>query len=400
MRDDELQVLGQGGRCKDNRGWFIAAVCVAVACLLGLIGYLLMPRGEKVVSPEGLGETIDADLQQVADSLLAEELTTLNGLQGQVIVMEVQTGAIKALVGLERGFDGRYQPCRNFGYQQEPGSTVETAVLMALLETGEVKLTDEVDVDNGIWALDELNIIKDHNWHRGGYGVINMEQALEVSSNIAFSKMVNEVFRGKELEFFDSLDRMNFGDPNNVEGIEELRPMRYSSPKDSTWARKQLLWSSIGYDRFMAPIQTLTYYNAIANDGKMVKPTLRVGEPEVINEQIASKENIAAMQGALYHVVSEGLAKPAGTPLVEVAGKTGTAQVRSIYGEGDSEVSEYHISFCGYFPAFSPKYSIIVSLNKQGLPASGGTMAGSVFSQITEWMVKHGMGTSDEENPF
>ena len=389
MRDDDLQVLGQGGQRKDNKRWYI--VCAVVVCLLGLLAYMLMPKGEKVVNPEGLGETIDEELQQVADSLLAEELTTLNGLQGQVIVMEVQTGAVKALVGLERGFDGRYQPCRNFGYQQEPGSTVKTAVLMALLETGEVKMTDEVDVDNGIWVLDELNVIKDHNWFRGGYGVIDMERALEVSSNIAITKMVNKVFRGKELEFFDSLDRMNFGEPSSVEGIEELRPMRYSSPKDSTWARKQLLWSSIGYDRFMTPIQTLTYYNAIANDGKMVKPTLRVGESEVINEQIATKENIAAMQGALYHVVSEGLAKPAGTPLVEVAGKTGTAQVRSIYGEGDSEVSEYHISFCGYFPAFAPKYSIIVSLNKLGLPASGGLMAGSVCSQVVEWMVTHGM---------
>lgn len=391
MRDDDLQVLGQSGQRKGNKAWSIVTVCVAVACLLGIVGYMLIPKGDKKRNPEGLGETIDEELQQVADSLLTEELTTLNGLQGQVIVMEVQTGAIKALVGLERGFDGRYQPCRNFGYQQEPGSTVETAVLLSLLETGEVKMTDEVDVDNGIWALDELNIIKDHNWHRGGYGVLDMERALEVSSNIAFSKMVNKVFKGKELEFFDSLERMGFGEPRNVEGIEELVPMRYSSPKDSTWARKQLLWSSIGYDRFMTPIQTLTFYNAIANDGRMVKPTLRVGDPEVINDQIAGKENISALQGALYHVVSEGLAKPAGTPLVEVAGKTGTAQVRSIYGEGDNEVSEYHISFCGYFPAFAPKYSIIVSLNKQGLPASGGTMAGSVFSQVTEWMVKHGM---------
>ena len=135
----------------------------------------------------------------------------------------------------------------------------------------------------------------------------------------------------------------------------------------------------------MTPIQTLTFYNAIANGGKMVKPSLRLGETEVINEQIASKENIAEIQKALYHVVTEGLAKPAGTPLVPVAGKTGTVLVNSYY-----QYSEYHISFCGYFPAFAPKYSIIVSLNKPGYPASGPLMAGSVFHDIVEWMVNHG----------
>ena len=146
----------------------------------------------------------------------------------------------------------------------------------------------------------------------------------------------------------------------------------------------------------MTSIQTLAFYNAIANDGRMVKPSLRKGEAEVINEQIASKENIAEIQKALYHVVSEGLAKPAGTPLVEVAGKTGTAQVRSLYGESGTEESEYNVSFCGYFPAFAPKYSIIISLNKMGLPTSGGQMAGSVFHDIVEWMVHHGW--IDEDN--
>ena len=117
---------------------------------------------------------------------------------------------------------------------------------------------------------------------------------------------------------------------------------------------------------------------------------LREGETEVINEQIASKENISEIQKALYHVVSEGLAKPAGTHLVEVAGKTGTAQVRSMYDSFESQSSEYHVSFCGYFPAFAPKYSMIISLNKMGLPASGGAMAGAVFHDVVEWMVLHG----------
>ena len=346
-----------------------------------------------VEGPDGrakIGSTIDEDLRRLATGVLNKKLTELNGLQGQVIVMEVETGAIKAMVGLERKYDGSYRPCNNFGYWQEPGQTISTAVMLALLETGEVKLSDEVDVDNGVWALDELNTIRDHNWNRGGYGVINMEHILEVSSNVGISKMVNKVFMGKEQEFFDMLDKMSYGKPDIIEGFPPMRPSSHTSPNDSTWTRKLLLWNAFGYDRTITPIQTLTFYNAIANGGKMVKPTLREGETEVINEQIASKENIAEIQKALYHVVTEGLAKPAGTHLVEVAGKMGDAQVKSLYDSQDSETTEYHVSFCGYFPAFAPQYSIIISLNKMGLPYSGGLMAGSVFHDIVEWMVHHG----------
>lgn len=389
MNEDELQVLGSDKSKSKKRLWnWIALVAVCLGALVSIVltlrqHYADLAEQKRVAE---LGNTIDADLQQAADSFLTNKLMELAGLHGQVIVMEVETGAIKALVGLERKFDKSYQPCRNFGYQQIPGATMMTPVLLALLKTGEVKLTDEVDVGNGTWDIQEGDTIKDHNWSRGGYGVINMEQVLEVTSNVGISKTVNKVFKGKEMDFFNSLEKMSYGKPDYIEGIPELKPMLYNSPKDSIWASKQLLWGSMGYERIMTPIQTLTFYNAIANNGKMVKPSLRMGESEVINEQIASKEDIAEMQKALYHVVSEGLARPAGSALVAVAGKTGAIDVSDYY-----QPSEYHISFCGYFPAFAPKYSMIVSLNKPGLPASGGYMAGSVFSQIVEWMVTHGM---------
>jgi cell division protein FtsI (penicillin-binding protein 3) len=167
--------------------------------------------------------------------------------------------------------------------------------------------------------------------------------------------------------------------------------MLFSSPKDSSWASRQLLWNSIGYERKMAPIQMLTFYNAIANDGKMVKPTLQKGHTEVLNEQIAKKENIAEIQHALYNVVYRGLGRLAGSSLVPVAGKTGTALTDSRFE--DEGITEFHVSFCGYFPADAPKYSIIVSMNKYGLPASGGGMAGVVFHDIVEWMLCHDMPT-------
>ncbi|MBQ9560765.1 MAG: penicillin-binding protein [Prevotella sp.] len=303
-------------------------------------------------------------------------------------MMDVKTGEILALAGRERTFDGQFQPCYNFAYQQEPGSTMMIPAVMAMLETGKTKLTDEFDTQEGVWNIEDGIIMRDHNWHRGGYGMITLEKALEVSSNIAVSKAVHKTFKGNEQRYFELLDKMSFGKPDSIEGIANLRKMFFTSPKDSIWAKDQLLYSSIGYERRLTPIQTLTFYNAIANDGKMVKPTLFKGKTEVINKQIASKKTINEIQHSLYNIVYQGLGKKAGSELTSVAGKTGAASVGTL---GDGEITEYHVSFCGYFPANAPRYSIIVSMNKYGLPATGGLMAGTVFHNIVEWMVKHNM---------
>ena len=374
--------------------WIGAIVVISIVLIELVLRPLIFGQGE---SKKSLDETtIQPELQHVVDSVLKDRLEEWNDLQGQVIVMEVQTGEILAMVGRERRFDGRYRPCDNFAYQQEPGSTMKVVSLLALLETGEVHLTDVVDVGNGLWEEGDF-LMKDHNWHRGGYGKMTLDRALEVSSNIAISKTIQKVFKGKEQQYFELLDKMSFGQPDSIEGISELQPMVFSSPQDSAWASRQLLWNSIGYERLMAPIQTLTFYNAIANNGRMVKPTLVKGKTEVINERIASRSNIAKMQQALYHVVTQGLGKRAGTPLVSVAGKSGTAQVESFHIFTDDEIENYHLSFCGYFPAESPKYSMIVSINKLGLPASGGAMAGPVFREIAEWMVRHDMLQVEED---
>ena len=333
--------------------------------------------------------TIVPELQAVADSLLNAELTLIDGLQGQAIVMEVETGEILAMVGRERKFDGTFQPCENFAYQQELGSVAKAASLLAVLETGKMKLSDEVETAGGVWPVEEGLLMRDHNWRRGGYGIISLERVLAVSSNIGMGQAVDKAFHDNQQQFFDLLDKMSFGQPDSIEGISGLKPSSYSSPKDSDWSKWKIWWSAIGYERKMAPIKMLTFYNAIANDGKMVKPTLKTGKVEIINPQIASKANIDSMQVALEHVVSQGLGKKAGSPFVNVAGKTGTSQVQ-VYEFGmDTSVDEYLLSFCGYFPANKPKYSIIVSLNKLGLPASGGGMAGVLFHDIVEWMIGH-----------
>jgi cell division protein FtsI (penicillin-binding protein 3) len=300
------------------------------------------------------------------------------------------------MAGQERNYEGKFVPCNNFAYQQELGSLMMTPSLLAVLESGKMDLNDHVHTGTGVYPVDDNGerLLKDHNWEQGGYGTITLERVLPVNSNIGIGQAVTKTFKNNQQHFFDLLDKMSFGQPDSIEGIIGLKPSIYSSPKDGDWSNWKLWWSAVGYERKMAPIQMLTFYNAIANDGKMVKPTLKTGMVEIINPQIASKANIDSMQVALEHVVSQGLGKLAGTPFVGVAGKTGTSQV-GVYDFGqDSSVEEYLLSFCGYFPADAPRYSIIVSLNKLGLPASGGGMAGVLFHNIVEWMITHKMPTA------
>ena len=389
MNNDELQVLGTENRNHNNTKWIAVAICA----VLLIIAYLIYNRCSSTDHSLPLtqeGSTISPRLQHAADSMLNDKLTEINGLQGQVIIMNVQTGEIIAMAGRERNFEGKFQPCQNFAYQQELGSLMKTASLLIALETGKAKLDDVVDTGNGVWEIDENRIFKDHNWRRGGYGEMTLDRTLEVSSNIGIGKTIWKLFKGHEQDFFNKLDSMSFGQPNSIEGIEGLRPNSYRSPKDSDWVNKDILWSAIGYNRKIAPIQMLCFYNAIANNGKMVKPTLMPGNSEVINEQIAKSENVTLMQQTLEHVVSQGLGNKAGSDRIKVAGKTGTSQVNEYY-EGDNTVSEYQVAFCGFFPADAPKYSMIVSMNKLGLPASGGGMAGTLFHDISEWMINNGM---------
>jgi cell division protein FtsI (penicillin-binding protein 3) len=385
---DELQVLGSDTKQKSWK-WIavvVSVILLAIACLL----YNRCSSTDRSLPMTQEGSTISPALQYVADSLLQDKLKEINGLQGQVIIMNVQTGEILAMVGRERDYEGEFQPCKNFAYQQEQGSLVKTASLLVALETGKVTLDDVVDTKDGVWIIDDDRTLRDHNWRRGGYGLMTLERALEVSSNIGISKTIWNLFKGHEQDYFNKLDSMNYGQPDSIVGIENLSPTSYHTPKDSDWINKDIIWSSIGYNRKMAPIQMLTFYNAIANNGKMVKPTLQPGITKVINEQIASRKNIESIQQALEHVVSQGLGKLAGSKRIKVAGKTGTTHVEEYY-EGDNTVSEYHLAFCGYYPADKPKYSMIVSMNKFGLPASGGAMAGEAFHNIVEWMIDNEM---------
>ena len=367
-------------------------LCITVVLGISIYNSFALSESEKIKTGKIMGEpTIIPELQIAVDSILNEQMIGIrNCLQGQAIVMDVQSGEILAMSGLERNFEGKFQPCKNFAYQQELGSLMKTASLLTLFERG-IDSTYVVHTGVGVWGLDDNWVLRDHNWRRGGYGDMNIARALEVSSNIGIGVPVWESYKGHEQDFFDELNKMSFGQPDFINGIEGLKPTTYDSPKDSDWVNKFIIWSAIGYNRKIAPIQILTFYNAIANDGKMVKPTLKTGEIEIINPQIASKDNIKKMQVILDHVVSQGLGRKAGSPIIRVAGKTGTSQVNEYdyYNEVGTPLVEYQLAFCGYFPADKPKYSMIVSINKLGLPASGGGMAGVVFHDIMNWIITH-----------
>ena len=343
--------------------------------ILTIIAFIGLASCQSKQETIELMSTIDSTLQVKVTSILENKLSELNALSGQTIIMEVQTGHIKAMVGLESTDSANYQPCENFSQAYE-SALIHPISILAALETGKVKLADTVDVGNGSYSIQDREL-KDHNWHRGGYGEISIKQGLASSSNIAVYKTTEKAFGDDAQAYFNLLNKVNYGKPNSIAGIANLKPAYFVTPKDSGWSDTAFAWFCIGYNQTITPIQMLTFYNAIANSGKMVQPQLYKDSTTVINPQIVSQANIDSLKQALEYVVTDGLAQSAKSDNVQVAGETGTVQL---------EDGSYIVEFCGYFPANAPQYSIIVSIHKDGLPASGGLMAGDVFKQITEYI--------------
>ena len=315
--------------------------------------------------------TIDSTLQTNVTAILESKLSEINAQSGQVIVMEVQSGQIKALVGLTRKDSTNYQSCENFSVWQSTG-LMHPISLLAALETGKVKLSDKVDTGNGIYQVQGREL-KDHNWHRGGYGELTVQEGLAVGSNIATYKTMEKAFGDNPQTFFDLLANMSYGKPDSINGIASLQPYKITE--------KNITWNCIGYEQLISPIQVLTFYNAIANNGKMIQPQLYKDSVVVINPQIASRASIDSLKKALVFNITDGLGQHAKSDKVLVAGMQGTS---SLSTNEDSTKDMYAVEFCGYFPTDNPKYSIIVSINKTGLPASGELMAGDAFRQFVD----------------
>ena len=340
--------------------------------------------------------TIDVGMQDIAEKALLDQLREINGNVGVAILMEVKTGDVKAIVNMTKGSDGIYREVKNNAVSDmmEPGSTFKTASIMVALEDGYITPDQEVDTKNGVYMM-HGRPMKDHNWHRGGYGVIDVTKVLMVSSNIGVSRVIDENYQHQPEKYVEGIYKLGIATPLNLDIPGAAKKPNIRRPTKENWYKTALPWMSIGYETQVPPMNTLAFYNAIANNGVMVKPRfvksiVKDGQvieeipTEVLNPAIASPKTIEQIQVILEKVVSEGLGKPAGSKQFHVSGKTGTAQVSKGSGGYKSGTMQYLVSFCGYFPSENPKYSCIVAIQKSGLPASGALMAGSVFSEIAE----------------
>ena len=344
--------------------------------------------------------TIDVGMQDLAEQALVEGLKKWNASMGVTILMEVKTGDVKAIVNMRRSDNGNYYERFNdaISYRCEPGSVFKVASFLVALDDGVVDTSYVIHTGCGIMPMHGAKM-KDHNWHRGGYGDINVARTLEVSSNIGVSSVIDRFYGSNPRKYVEGLYRVGIGQDLKLPIVGYLPPkIRMPDTKTSNralyWSKTTLPWMSIGYETQIAPINTVTFYNAIANNGKMMRPRfvksfMKDGEvisetqPEVIKEQIAKPQTIKTMQTILRHVVSQGLGKKAGSHSFQVSGKTGTAQVAKAGGYKTGTV-EYWLSFCGYFPSDNPQYTCIVCIKKMGLPASGGLMSGGIFHHISE----------------
>ena len=345
--------------------------------------------------------TIDVGMQDLAERAVIEELKEINGNVGVAIVMEVKTGDVKAIVNMQKCADGEYRERQNHAVSDllEPGSVFKTASLMVALDDGVVDTTYKVDCSGGTYEMHGAKM-RDHNWHRGGYGILSFGQTLEYSSNIGVSRIIDEHYGKNPEKFVEGLRRIGIASDLEIPLVGSAAP-RIRMPKKNArgqytnWSKTALAWMSIGYETQVPPISTLTFYNAIANDGRMMRPrfvkqivkdgqVLQEFKPQVIKERICKESTLRKMQTILYHVVSQGLGKKAGSRSFKVAGKTGTAQISKGVGGYKTGQMNYLLSFAGYFPADKPRYSCIVCIQKSGLPASGGGMSGVVFHNISE----------------
>ena len=339
--------------------------------------------------------TIDIDLQDVASSALLNQLRKHNAHHGCAVLMEVKTGDIKAIANLEIGGDGRYHETYNYalGESTEPGSTFKLPALMAAIEDGVIDTGDIVDTGKGSVRFYN-KIIRDSGDE--GYGKISVKEVFEKSSNVGTSKIIYESYKNKPEDFVNRLNAMKLNQKLELQLLGEGKPLiRY--PGDKFWSGLSLPMMSHGYEVQMTPLQILTFYNAVANDGKMMKPRfvteiLRSGtrirkyEPEVIINSVASRSTIRKAKSMMEGVVENGTATNLKNSNYKIAGKTGTAQIANDnkgYRQG-ARIS-YQASFVGYFPAENPLYSCIVVVNA---PSNGvyygNVVAGTVFKEISD----------------
>lgn len=370
---------------------------------------------EQVPPQDGMDikTTIDVDLQDVAARALQRKLEEHNAEKGTVVVMEVATGAIKAMVNLTKNGYGGYNEQLNIAVREstDPGSTFKLASLIALLEDGGLDLDSIVDTGDGVYRLHGHDF-KDSK--RGGHGEITVSQVWELSSNVGLVKLLYERYSGREEAFLDRLFAMRLNQPLDVtlrgEGDPYIR-----TPGSAGWSPISLGQIGIGYEVVMTPLQVLTFYNAVANNGRMVRPYLveslwqngrcvKEFKPVVLQPSVCSRRVLRDVRGILERVVTQGTAMNLRSTPYGIAGKTGTAQLaQDAHGYQRSGRVMYQSSFAGYFPVDEPRYScIVVVYNPTERGYYGNVVAGPIFREIAdklyttrrEWFPRVGVGES------
>ena len=339
--------------------------------------------------------TIDSRIQDLAHHALLQTLERYQADHGCVVVMDVQTGAIRAMANLGRNEAGNYYEKRNYAVWEstEPGSTFKLASMVVALEDGVADTGTMVETGNGIYEVYDKKI-KDSNVKNGegGYGRISLAKAFELSSNTGIARLVYENYKNQPDKFVDRLYRMNLNNQLGLKIQGEGKP-HIPKPGDSDWSGVTLAWMSYGYQISLTPLQLLTFYNAVANNGVMVKPrfveeirsqgkVIETSDVVVLNPAICSRETLAKVKKVMTQVVERGTATNIHTNAYAIAGKTGTCQM-NYWKQGKPD---YQSSFAGFFPADNPRYSIIVVVNN---PVShigyyGATVAGPVFKSISD----------------
>ncbi|HPT02748.1 MAG TPA: penicillin-binding protein [Bacteroidales bacterium] len=335
--------------------------------------------------------TVDIHLQDVAEDALMKQLIANDADHGCAILMEVKTGRVKAIANLGKNADGQYEEKYNYaiGEASEPGSTFKLYSLLAALEDDKTDLDEKIDCNGGI-AYYANRAMKDSHL---GTGVLTVKQIFEKSSNVGVSKVIYKAYASNPQAFIDRLYSFSVNKPLNLEIAGEGKP-RIKDTHARSWSKVSLPWMSIGYEVALTPLQILTFYNAVANDGVMIKPRfvdeIRLSDkvikkfgPVIINPKIASKKAIRKAKIMLEGVVQEGTGTSLRNPVYKVAGKTGTAQI-AMNNAGYNK-SSYKGTFVGYFPADNPKYSCIVVINNPTKGVYyGGAISAPVFREIAD----------------
>lgn len=337
--------------------------------------------------------TIDVYIQDIAHHALLKQLEYYEADHGCVVVMETKTGYVKAISNLGRGANGTYSETVNYAVWEshEPGSTFKLAGLMALLEDKKVDTSKVYDTHGGEITYFNRKV---RDSKKGGYGKISLARGFELSSNTVIVQAVYDSYKDNPKAFVSHLNDFGLNKRLGLPIKGEGRP-RIPQPSDRSWSRLSLPWMAFGYEVSMTPLQTLAFYNAVANNGEMVRPlfvqeikewnnTIKKFDKEVINPKICSDETIAQLKAMLANVVKKGTGSKLYSKDFSMAGKTGTAQMN--YGGGKGEGMYYSSSFVGYFPAEEPQYSCIVIIHKPSTTKGyyGADVSGPVFKRIAQ----------------